>query len=425
MTDNSRNTVSETGTVSLNNQQIPEEWYYPATASVNHHENLKLHVGRFRDENKGLIEKITVDSNGTIAERKRRHFQELYASTDWTTKHIHLLNDMDVIKFTMDPAAQRMIHNIQECLVDRQYEAVGKTEESWGGYTLMFRNGFSGDERKPVTETFQQYCEEFYCPILWTLLFGEAGWEDVRNHWAQFKSCTIKVSESAPSFYGHNIFHMHIDGKIGMLEPKNYSQRRMSRLLFSIVKPVVRGEVPPGEAADCSNAKLYGTTVYPVWQPCVGFRNNHEFHNYMQTWYNECGLENDGLPRPHYEIPEELLYRARTGEVLVHKSHASKEYGPQPIHSEPNPCPDRHLYVFDWNNVPGKPTANGKLSPSIEVPEDRIIEYMSVLGDVSTHSFKKRLQEVRETACQLLPKAEKHPGARAAIEEVLNTILCV
>jgi hypothetical protein len=61
----------------------------------------------------------------------------------------------------------------------------------------MFRNGFqSKDERKPVAERFHDYCEAVYCPIFWTLLFGKAGWEEVRKHWAQFKACTIKVCES-------------------------------------------------------------------------------------------------------------------------------------------------------------------------------------------------------------------------------------
>jgi hypothetical protein len=57
--------------------------------------------------------------------------------------------------------------------------------------------------------------------------------------------------------------------------------------------------------------------VYPLWQPRTGFNDNHEYHSYMQAWYRDRGLENSGLPRPHYEIPEELTYRAKTGEVPV------------------------------------------------------------------------------------------------------------
>ena len=95
---------------------------------------------------------------------------------------------------------------------------------------------------------------------------GGSGWQAISPHWSKFKSCTIKVCDSDTSFIGNDalddndgayirwrwldtgakpcswlinagkdIFHMHIDGKIGMREEKNRSQGRMSRLLFSIV----------------------------------------------------------------------------------------------------------------------------------------------------------------------------------------------
>jgi hypothetical protein len=66
------------------------------------------------------------------------------------------------------------------------------------------------------------------------LLFGREGWTEVGSHVVKFKSCTIKVCEETP-FYEEPIFHMHIDGKVGIMEEKNYSQRRASRMLFSIV----------------------------------------------------------------------------------------------------------------------------------------------------------------------------------------------
>eukprot|EP01050_Picozoa_sp_SAG11_P029265 SAG11_NODE_8172_length_1052_cov_1.072403_2_plen_145_part_00 len=144
---------------------------------------------------------------------------------------------------------------------------------------------------------------------------------------------------------------MHIDGKIGklfwirlhvgygcsieanvsagMLEENNHMQQHMSRLLFSVVTGAL-GDIQNAGAAE------HRTTAYPIWQPRVGFSNNHEFHSYMHSLYPDRGLENSGLPRPHYEIPEELIWRARTGEVLWHNSHAD-DSGPQPIHAEPNP----------------------------------------------------------------------------------------
>ena len=42
--------------------------------------------------------------------------------------------------------------------------------------------------------------------------------------------------------YGSNVFHMHVDGKIGIRQPKNRTQRHMSRLLFSLVTPLVNGK---------------------------------------------------------------------------------------------------------------------------------------------------------------------------------------
>eukprot|EP01052_Picozoa_sp_SAG31_P039862 SAG31_NODE_5625_length_2417_cov_1.578947_1_plen_139_part_00 len=104
-----------------------------------------------------------------------------------------------------------------------------------------------------------------------------------------------------------------------------------------------------------------------------------QFHRYMNTIYPERGLP-AGLPRPLYEIPEELIYRSKSGEVLVHRSHvpAGGIEGCQPIHAEANPwsmtlafrcatlsqqfltpaafflssnSPDRYLFVFDFVNI--------------------------------------------------------------------------
>ena len=58
-----------------------------------------------------------------------------------------------------------------------------------------------------------------------------------------------------------------------------------------------------GGSEDSPDA-CFGTTVYPIWQPRFGFASNHEFHRYMHARYADRGLENSGLPRPHYEIPE-------------------------------------------------------------------------------------------------------------------------
>ena len=122
---------------------------------VHSKENVELHRSRYRPDEL----------------KSREYYTQLYAAKDWNEDHIDLLKDMTVSKFFIHPAVQRMIYQLQVGLVDDLYNAYGKTEESWDGYTLMFRNGWqSGDRRKPVTDEFQEYCEKIYCPILF--LYG-------------------------------------------------------------------------------------------------------------------------------------------------------------------------------------------------------------------------------------------------------------
>jgi hypothetical protein len=147
---------------------------------------------------------------------------------------------------------------------------------------------------------------------------------------------------------------------------------------------------------------------------------------YMQEWYQDRGLENSGLPRPHYEIPEGLLYRAASGEVLLHPSHADTSHGCQPIHAEPNPCPDRHLFVFDWKNII-RQDENGTFLPCSEIPEDAILRHMRALEDCSASAYRRRLEDVAEVAATLLDKGGCYPGGRGAIETVLaqlESVLC-
>ena len=163
-------------------------------------------------------------------------------TTTWRRDHLHLRQDMNTCRFRMCGAAQRMIFEVMTILVDAAYELFGKVpDESWDCYTLMFRNGFTGrDDRKPITPLFQEWCESVYCPVLWTLLFSKEGWNDeLKKHYAQFKTCTVLVCEDT-GFWGKNIFHMHIDGKIGIFQVKTRifhmhidGKKRMNRLLFS------------------------------------------------------------------------------------------------------------------------------------------------------------------------------------------------
>eukprot|EP00049_Salpingoeca_infusionum_P019134 m.360386 g.360386 ORF g.360386 m.360386 type:complete len:396 (+) comp19017_c0_seq1:62-1249(+) len=377
-------------------------------------QNTKLHQQRYRAKVEGKVDKTEL---AMAVEAERKEFAERRAGVEWAEGHRSLLDEMDVFKFRIAPEVQRLLYRMQRALVDDLYYSWGQTEESWKCYTLMFRNGFpSKDERKPVAEQFQEYLEAVYCPIIWTMLFGEAGWESIRKHWSQFKSCTIKVTESGMA-YGDNVFHMHIDGKIGMKEPRNHTQRHMSRLLFSVVSDVGSGKVSAEEAD--SDPYRYGTTNYLVWQPRKGFGSNHQFHTYMQSLYVERGLENAGLPRPHYEVPEDILYRAKSGEVFINRSHADPEYGCQPIHSEPNPCPDRHFFAFDWKNLPG----TGRANPSVDIPEDEIIRHMRCLGSPGSDGYRSRIAEVTRKCTSLLGTASAFPQGCEAIETVLSSLV--
>lgn len=47
-----------------------------------------------------------------------------------------------------------------------------------------------------------------------------------------------------------------------------------------------------------------------------------------KTRYLDRGLENSGLPRPHYEIPEDLVYRATSGTYELHCASKAFELRP-------------------------------------------------------------------------------------------------
>lgn len=349
----------------------------------------------------------------TCPQKSLEEFETLHSSKTWEDDHIHL-DEMDVRKFSIDVRVQRLLHELQTIVVDQPYNTWGKTKESWDGYTLLLRNGFqSGDRRKPVTDEFQKWFEEVYCPVFMMLLYGPE-WRTIYDHFAQFKACTIKVTEHGETFYGKNIFHMHVDMKIGILEPRNFTQKHGARLLFSIV---------PGALEEDKDAKApqFGTTVYPLWQPRVGFRNNHEFHKYMMSMYHEVGIENSGLPRPHYVIEDDLVYRATSGEVLINKSHADHKQC-QPIHAEPNPCPDRYLFVFDFRNLIRKDASTGKILPSDEIPEEKIMAFMKPLADASSEAFARRLGDVQLKCDELMALAETFPAGCETLERLKGAL---
>jgi len=388
---------------------------YATTANPHNKANVDLHRNRFRNDKYALALTVYREPHEWKMSANQSRKERLLVcggSEDWESTHVHI-KDMDVCKFVIALDAQCLLHNMQIRLCDQAYNEFGKTPNSWDGYTLMYRNGFQcGDKRKPTTDEFEQYWLEIYCPIIFVMLFGKEGWGgEVGKHCVKFKSCTIKVCEETP-FYGEPIFHMHIDGKIGIMQENNHSQRRASRMLFSIVTDALD---------DHDNSDAYGTTAYPIWQPRAGFASNHEFHGYMHSRYTDRGLENCGLPRPHYEIEEKLIYRARPGEVLYHPSHVDK-FTPQAIHSEPNPCPDRHLFVFDFINLIHKAQDGKTYLRCSVIPEEAIFKHLQVLENTSNQMYRDRLREVVEVASELIPKASKYSGGTDRLSKIIAEI---
>eukprot|EP00041_Stephanoeca_diplocostata_P014443 m.262492 g.262492 ORF g.262492 m.262492 type:complete len:431 (+) comp19697_c0_seq73:283-1575(+) len=414
--------------------------------------------------------------------------------------HIHF-SELNISKFKLAEAAQRVLVKIQYHLLDCQYAAFGKTAGSWARYNIVFPSTFGSDRRKPVTENFQRYCDDMYCPIVYALLFGADVWKaELSMHLSSFKTNTIKVCEST-AFHGMSsiqvvqlagVFELlfafpsvyvgsfdfrteqlgdgacfrslehssdnaaasanvpteddngHVCNSVAHEGDHNATSQTSTRVgVCSTSRPSTEVTRAAPDSNNHNNTGSedpsscvttipiskgvrngYGCTVYPIWQPIGGFHNNNEFHAYMKQRYPERALAL-GLPRPLYEIPEHLLYRAQPGEVLVHKSHAEPGL-PQPIHAEANPCPDRYLYVLDFYNIINR--SEDRLLPSSEVPEARILEQMGALSDATSARYAQRLLDVRVLGETLLDMADNmaergsYPCQRTAMETVLACI---
>merc|ERR1719219_2092700 len=119
------------------------------------------------------------------------------------------------------------------------------------------------------------------------------------------------------------------------------------------------------------------------------------------------------------------MYRARSGEVLIHKSHADK-LGPQEIHSEPNPCPDRHFWAFDWTNIlHGVDAETGKQIKSEPVPVDFISEVMQPLSDAHAKPYQSRLLEVKSVVDSLASGGNGYEASldTTSCEQTLENII--
>ena len=130
------------------------------------------------------------------------------------------LDAMDVLQFVIHPLAQHLICALQAELLDEPYRAFGKTDGSENQFNLVFPKTYGSDRRKPVTARFQDFAEAVYWPLINALLFGREGWERVRPHLTAFKVNTLQISADE-FYYGQDIYHFHLDHKIGRCEPKD------------------------------------------------------------------------------------------------------------------------------------------------------------------------------------------------------------
>lgn len=252
------------------------------------------------------------------------------------------LEDLDVLQFVIHPLAQHLLVCMQAELLDGPYRAFGKTEGSEEQFNLVFPKTYGSDRRKPVSARFQDFCEAVYWPLVNALLFGVEGWEQVRRHLTAFKVNTLQISADE-FYYGQDIYHFHLDHKIGRLEPKDQMQKQTMRVIFSTV-PAALERHASGEVAALAERR-FDSTVYLRAQPPHGFHQQDELHTHLQARFPECGLS-AGRERPLYQVGDDELYRALPGEVCVHRSHPGR-----PIHAETNPCPpERCLYVLDWED---------------------------------------------------------------------------
>lgn len=286
-------------------------------------------------------------------------------------EHIDI-HSMDVRQFQLNPNIQYIISRLQHGL-NIKYNFDGKTQYSEKDFNLIFPDSFGSARRKPVTEEFQKYGETIFYPILKTLIFGKEGWKNIEKHSMTTKINTIKYSEDT-DYYGKNIYHMHLDNKIGMPNLKDKTQIQKIRVIFSIVPE----SIDNGNDTENTN---YQSTVYLKSQPIPGFFKQDKFHEYMGKRYD---VLQDTL-RPLYIIPDNEVCRAKPGEILVHYSHPG-----YPIHAEANPCPDRTLYAFDFQDIPGT-----------RIPTKYIVDCMQVLESPSDE-YNKRLEDTVEIAKHIL-----------------------
>jgi hypothetical protein len=341
-------------------------------------------------------------------------------------KHIHF-DEMNSTQFIISPMIQHLISEIQNTLIIPQYHAFGKTKDSWKNFNIVFPASFGSDRRKPITHEFQQFGEIVYWPIIYTLLFGKDGWEQIKSYLLSFKINTLKVSEDT-DYYNTSAYHMHLDNKPGKKNDSDNSQKHIIRIIFSIV-PASFYKNDAG-ILEISNDIIHQSTLYLQQQPIEGFHSQNQYHEYMRQRFPTLS----NTYRPIYQIQDNEVCRAKPGQVNIHYSHPAL-----PIHAEANPCPDRTLFAIDFQdiiNVIKTDTPKGpkiiKFLPTKRIPTEHIISLMKVLKNPESEQCKNRLHEVIEIAelmnsiddnDDILIHADKYDLGRIAIHKIITQII--
>jgi len=244
-----------------------------------------------------------------------------WSSEIFTPKHV----------ITLDKDTQQLKLNDFCTKIKEKYNQLcnGKDFVPNGKFTLVMPISFGSERRKTIPDGFQDWADNNIMIPMLEIIFGKHRIDYIKSHLMAFKIRTEPVSENA-DHYGKPIYHWHVDAKIGIEQPKNNSQIRITRILINI-----------GGADE-------GSTLYLKNQP-RGFKKQTNVMEYLKSRFKEVGVSTGKL-RELFETPDEDVFRAKPGQVFMHKSHSS--HGGYPIHAEANPSPKgRTLLAIDLKDV--------------------------------------------------------------------------
>lgn len=262
----------------------------------------------------------------------------------------------------MHMSIKRWLLKLQRTIIDPRFLSDGaiKTPRQFGKfkipeYCFVIPSSSKSSRRKPITENFQLFLDIVIFPVIMHIMFGDD--ERVIKHLSTMKINTLQLVKQP-----ENVYHMHLDGKVNILNKNDKHQKHVTRFLTSIL---------PDDTDDGHVGTVY---LKPELCPMEPFRNIKQFHEFMSSQFPERGISTGNL-RPLYELDPSQVHRIKSGDLMVHRSHDDIKC--QIPHSEPNPYPidHRYTYVFDFVNI----RDSDNYSP---IPEQFLIEsFSSILMD--------------------------------------------